>query len=96
MPDGQAMAVTCPECGRETHFSVETGKLYVHPRVDRTKNCRAGGMQVAEPTVPPETRRRRRKVPKKKPEDITEIPEARPRSTSVRAMSGGLPGLGRR
>lgn len=89
------MRIQCPACGRGTSFHRITGLLYSHTTPDTTDVCPASRTVVAdavdEDVVYPEPLRYQ---PGEAPPDQG-LRGDEP-SNSVRALRGGLPGLGRR
>ena len=95
MKNPNSEPATCLVCEARTRYNTRTGLLYSHPRPGTTGACAAGGRAVAEPEGGPPVA-----PPPMPPADPMRRP---PRtytgerdSESVRAVRGGLPGLGRR
>lgn len=89
--------IECPACGRKTAANTRTGALYSHTEPGSTKVCPASTTIVIEPTdadtrpvlAPPIKRAPSKPAPPAVPNDDGP-------SVNVRALPGGLPGLGRR
>ena len=70
----------CKECGARARASKQSGRLLSHPLPGTMKTCAATGSRVVEPV---QSRKKNRR------------PQVGTR-TSVQAVSGGLPGLGKK
>jgi hypothetical protein len=91
-PDAEP--VQCPQCGAKTAVNLRTGALYSHALPGKTKACTAGGSLVMEcrDGQPPQIAEVEPAKPAPAPRQI--VPDEH--GESVRTVSGGLPGLGRR
>ncbi|MFM9373291.1 hypothetical protein [Streptomyces sp. Da 82-17] len=97
MANPDAIPFTCPKCGASTKANRRTGLLYSHQPPGRLVACNEsgavvvraqGGMSASLPSLRPE--------PSEPSEPAPRSVVLEERSTSVRAIPGGLPSLGRR
>jgi ribosomal protein S27E len=91
-----SMPYDCADCGTTTKINVRTGRLYSHQAPDALVVCSASGNIVAvpqggEPMLLPPLGTESRPAPPKPSRAPVDEPSA-----SVRTVSGGLPGLGKR
>jgi ribosomal protein S27E len=86
----------CADCGATTKVNTRTGRLYSHQAPEEIAACSASGEVVAPPQggepllLPPLEAVQKPAVPEP-PRRVVDGP-----SGSVRTVSGGLPGLGKR
>lgn len=98
MSNPSAEKIICPECGRSTRCSRRTGRLYSHQGGLNLEACSAsgtevrtpeGGPKVALPSVRRHPAAKAGKSSGRKYYDSTD-------TNSVRTVSAGLPGQGKR
>jgi hypothetical protein len=88
-----SVAVVCAECSATTRLNVLTGRIYSHPLPSRTEACANSGRQIRFPT-----NGERFEVERLRYEARPSVYRAAESadSSSIRTISGGLPGTGRR
>lgn len=93
MRNPNSVAIVCAECSATTRLNVLTGRIYSHPLPGRLEVCANSGRQVEVPTDGERFEvRRLRYVAKPSVYRVAE-PDG---SSSIKTISGGLPGKGRR
>lgn len=96
MRNPDSIRYECDGCGRVTKVNVRTGRLYSHQPPGKVLACPASGSVVLPPqggeplSLPPLGSRQAPAYPEELRRAVDEP------STSVRPVSGGLPGLGRK
>jgi len=86
----------CADCGATTKVNTRTGRLYSHQAPGKIAACPASGdvvvpPQGGEPLLLPSLKAEQKPAVPKPPRRVVDEPSA-----SVRTVSGGLPGLGKR
>lgn len=93
MRNPNSAVVVCPECNAQTRLNLLTGKIYSHQAPGQLEACKNSGRQIEAPIVGEKFDvhpLRYEAVP-----SVYRVVESDD-SSSVKAVSGGLPGKGKR
>jgi hypothetical protein len=85
--------VVCTECFASTRLNVLTGRIYSHQRQGRLETCSDSGRQIEAPTEGEKFKVRPLRY--EATPSVYRVAES-DGSASIKAISGGLPGKGRR
>lgn len=94
-----ARRITCPTCGLATKYNMKSGRLYSHQKNNSLEVCEASTTQAMrerpylEKTPSPNIQKDL--APTAMPLTDT-MPDIHSENSSVRAISGGLPGHGKK
>lgn len=93
MRNPNSASVVCAECFASTRLNVRTGRIYSHPMPGRLEACVNSGRQIEAPTEGEKFEVDRLRYEAKP--SVYRLAES-DGSSSIKTISGGLPGKGRR